>query len=292
MSIYDKTIKSVAEAAARVMAEKLHPNQQVLDVHEPEKDKLTAQDFKKLRAMKKEEAEVQQEGWDDMMKAVKERRGPQPSGGAGVKKGKAYGGSAQKDKPEHAIDKLVDKPKKKKLSEMVALYQEKGLKALSEMAKVEQLDEGSGPKEKQKTPHRDINSPEYRAAADKQKQKMAADKAAEPGKKLLSKMKKEEYEQLVEEPDNEQFTKEVEDQKASMAGKKKQPSVAAPSTQGVKTMPEEVQMDERALTEPEMKKKEEVVKSMKKKLSGFKDRYGDRAKEVMYATATKIAKKD
>lgn len=47
---------------------------------------------------------------------------------------------------------------------------------------------------------------------------------------------------------------------------------------------------ERALTEPETKKKEEVVKSMKKKLSGFKDRYGERAKSVMYATATRIAK--
>jgi hypothetical protein len=42
----------------------------------------------------------------------------------------------------------------------------------------------------------------------------------------------------------------------------------------------------------DMKKKEEVVKSMKKGMTGFKDRYGDRAKEVMYATATKIAKKD
>jgi hypothetical protein len=29
---------------------------------------------------------------------------------------------------------------------------------------------------------------------------------------------------------------------------------------------------------------------MKKNLSSFKDRYGDRAKEVMYGTATKIAK--
>jgi hypothetical protein len=27
-------------------------------------------------------------------------------------------------------------------------------------------------------------------------------------------------------------------------------------------------------------------------MSGFKERYGDRAKEVMYATATKQAKKD
>lgn len=35
------------------ISEALHPNQQKLDVHEPEKDKLTAQDFKMLRAKKK-----------------------------------------------------------------------------------------------------------------------------------------------------------------------------------------------------------------------------------------------
>lgn len=34
------------------MNEKLHPNQQKLDVHEPEKDKLTAADFAKLRSMR------------------------------------------------------------------------------------------------------------------------------------------------------------------------------------------------------------------------------------------------
>ena len=33
--------------------EKLHPNQQKIDVHEPEKDELTAADFAKLRAMRK-----------------------------------------------------------------------------------------------------------------------------------------------------------------------------------------------------------------------------------------------
>ena len=50
--------------------------------------------------------------------------------------------------------------------------------------------EGSGSKEKQKTPYRDINSAEYRAAADKQKQQMAKDAAAEPGKKLADKIAK------------------------------------------------------------------------------------------------------
>jgi hypothetical protein len=55
---------------------------------------------------------------------------------------------------------------------------------------------------------------------------------------------------------------------------------------------EEVQMDERTLTPAETKEKEKNVKGMKKSVSGFKARYGDRAKEVMYATATKMAKKD
>ena len=50
-------------------------------------------------------------------------------------------------------------------------------------------------------------------------------------------------------------------------------------------------IEERTLTEPEAAKKEEIVMSMKKKMSGFKERYGDKAKSVMYATATKIAKK-
>jgi len=64
--------------------------------------------------------EAVEEGWDDMMKAVKDRSGPQPSGGSGVKKGKAYGGSAQKDvKEPEAKEKKVKEafkdPDQKKL---------------------------------------------------------------------------------------------------------------------------------------------------------------------------------
>lgn len=43
------------------------------------------------------------------------------------------------------------------------------------------------------------------------------------------------------------------------------------------------------MTEKQMKKREEIVKSMKKNKADFEDRYGDRAKDVMYATATKMA---
>ena len=52
------------------------------------------------------------------------------------------------------------------------------------------------------------------------------------------------------------------------------------------------QMNERSLTSDEKSEMEKNVKGMKKSLSGFKDRYGDKAKSVMYATATKMAKKD
>ena len=97
---------------------------------------------------------------------------------------------------------------------------------------------------------------------------------------------------VEEEVTNDEFTKEYKDQLASFEGKKKQPKVAVGKTTGVKEMPESVELDERTLTSGESKKKEEYVKGMKKGLSGFKQRYGERAKEVMYATATKMAKKD
>jgi hypothetical protein len=98
-------------------------------------------------------------------------------------------------------------------------------------------------------------------------------------------------ETIVEEPTEEQFNKELKDQQDSAAGKKPQPKVSAGKTTGVKTMPESVELDERELSTGEAKKKEEYVKGMKKKLSGFKERYGERAKSVMYATATSMAKK-
>ena len=57
----------------------------------------------------------------------------------------------------------------------------------------------------------------------------------------------------------------------------------------MKTFKQFQDLIERTLTEPEKDKKEEIVKSMKEK--GDFSKYGDDAKSVMYATATKIAKK-
>jgi hypothetical protein len=97
--------------------------------------------------------------------------------------------------------------------------------------------------------------------------------------------------------------KEVQRHKDINSGKalnqlvKKNPGVLKTYAKDVKRTKklygEEVdQIDERSMTEPEMKNREKIVKSMKKGMQGFKDRYGDRAKDVMYATATKQAMKD
>ena len=60
----------------------------------------------------------------------------------------------------------------------------------------------------------------------------------------------------------------------------------------MKTFNEFVSLSERPLTKGEEDKKEDIVKGMKKDKKGFKDRYGDDAESVMYATATKLAKED
>ncbi len=56
------------------------------------------------------------------------------------------------------------------------------------------------------------------------------------------------------------------------------------------SMQESIQ--ERELSKGEEKEKERIVKGMKKNKSDFKDRYGKDAEAVMYATATKNAKKN
>jgi len=50
--------------------------------------------------------------------------------------------------------------------------------------------------------------------------------------------------------------------------------------------------EERHMTGGEKEKREKIVMSMKKGMKGFKERYGKRAKNVMYATATKQSMKE
>jgi hypothetical protein len=51
-------------------------------------------------------------------------------------------------------------------------------------------------------------------------------------------------------------------------------------------------VSEKEMTPAQEKKREEIVLSMKKEMPRFKKKYGDRAKDVMYATATKMAMKE
>ncbi len=95
---------------------------------------------------------------------------------------------------------------------------------------------------------------------------------------------------IGEEADTAEFAQNLETNKAKSSGKTKQPNLAKGDVIAVKN--EEVeQVEERHMTDAEMTKRETIVKSMKKGLSGFKQRYGDKAKNVMYATATKQAMK-
>lgn len=55
---------------------------------------------------------------------------------------------------------------------------------------------------------------------------------------------------------------------------------------------EAVEFTEEEMTDAQKAKKEKIVKELKKKMSEFKDRYGEKATDVMYATATKMAMKD
>ena len=87
--------------------------------------------------------------------------------------------------------------------------------------------------------------------------------------------------------------------KKAAAPKAKAPAAAAPKRKRkyklddllASVRSEQVQIDEKILSTAETKEKERLVKSMKDKAGDFEKRYPGRGKEVMYATATKMAKK-
>jgi hypothetical protein len=102
MQFKDKINQSVADAVAKIMGEALHPNQQKLDVHEPEKDKLTAKDFEMLRKGKKAVTKEEVENLDEVKMADLPSTKVQ---------GRAYGSS----KPQPSALDLVKGPKEKDL---------------------------------------------------------------------------------------------------------------------------------------------------------------------------------
>ena len=236
MRMNDSITKSVSEAYTKMKAEELTAKQKKIDLNK--NNKIDGEDLAKLR---KEDNEVE-EGWDDMMKAVKAKSGPQPSGGSGIKKGTRYGGSNQKDEPE-VKEKPMAKTKKKPFSEMLETYKSAGLKSLFESIEEKALAEES-------------TNDEFKAELDDMQSKSTGKKKAEVAKAKVDAVKQEEVD-----------INDINGVKMSTIG-------------------------EEEMTDDQMKKREDIVKGMKKGMTGFKERYGDRAKSVMYATATKQAMKD
>jgi hypothetical protein len=415
----NKEIRDVADVAARIMAglpplqEKLHPNQQKIDVVDDEK--IDGKDFAKLRAgkkpdVKKEEVEQQDEAMSHQAKttmkhipnaspALKQAaKDIKPGVGGyrdridmlkagGVKEeveeldevkmadlpstkvqGRSYGSSKPqpsafdvlKGPKEKELKSIESEKKKKKMSEMVALYKEGGMKAFFESIKKDDLIS------------EEPDSAQFAKELEDQKAKMDGKmKGGDVAKASVQAVKQEEVEQIDEistktlakaasaasDPDADyHYGKSHDPQKFADHAKKTKDAKSAAAVQGAAdakghyTRPghtlgsydklahrtparvtgagkankqdvnklkksislnaesteqdiyvidadlangvDQVNIEERMMTEPEKQKKEEMVKSMKKGLAGFKERYGDRAKNVMYATATKNAMKD
>lgn len=398
-----EAIANIAEADYKAKMEELKGQQHKLDKNK--NNKLDSQDFKILRGEKKavkEDSEQVEEGWDDMMKAAKERRGPQPSGGEGKKKGRAYGGAAQKSKPEQETQKeevenieeglghwvvkqmarLANKndlqdhhinvAKKKVISDLGTGHPQADniLNKHKKMAKDAQYHKKSDAEARQhfadnmQTLDNDVKSArsvkeeveqieaealiedveiinevslgaKIRAYAhhtanafhsadygdqesadrhDAKAEKIKANIVKHHGQAAADHAEKHAHAKIFgsEKPhgrgdpyahdklkgglrSNTGVTKSGKIPKGTQKAMKNKimtyghhRDIAGPKAK----LPEEVQIEERSLTSGEKAEMEKNVKGMKKNLAGFKSRYGDRAKSVMYATATKQAKKD
>ena len=323
----DKTTQSVADAVKKIMEadaqkkveEALIGNQKNIDKNH--NNKIDAQDFKILKgqkkAIKKEEVvkeEVQQlnevkladltprkiegksygknyvdpEGADDAddMKSKKK-----------VSKG-TYASRATRGFETPAAKAKRDAKiamRRESFTELLNSYQENGIKGLFEsLERIEESEDNEAQNmyDKAHSEHMKKGNSEKEAhkhATGVMRNKYPNHTASSGEGQVYKTPVKEEI--LDEEPSNDEFTAELQDAKAKAEGKGKKAEVAKPKVMA--TSNEEVeQIEERTLTADETDKKEHIVKSMKKGLAGFKERYGKDAKSVMYATATKQAKKD
>jgi hypothetical protein len=285
----DKVTQSVAEAAKKVM-EELKGNQHKIDKNK--NNKIDAHDFKLLR---KEE----QEQIDELSSATMKS----------YVKGAKSDVAAHKDQKSSAMDQGDHKTASdsaaaiaKRQAGMAAAKAKLNKEETEDLLEYESKD---GVYKHQAKPGRyggtEKESDYVKGPSNAALKKIEAEKAKK--KKKFSEMveiyqstgikglfEELDQEEIAEEATNDEFKKELDKAQAKSEGKEKA-DVAAAATKGTKEMKEEIEeLDERQLTEPEAKKKEDMVKGMKKGIQGFKDRYGDRAKEVMYATATARAK--
>ena len=319
----DNITQKVAAVAAQILSgqkpveEELKGNQKVLDKNH--NNKLDSQDFKILRGEKK--AIKEEDAYDKDRYAVKN--------GKAVKDNPAHMGS--KDEPHHVWAKSADEALKKKMNKEEVEQINEGIEDRLEAARAKAKAAGKPIKDKPAAPKSNVRKIEGSAyGGAKQKDEPEADEDDTPAKKTVKYGARQNYKRstrvnesftemlsrydqeglkfvadtlVVEEPTEEEFNAEIKKAQDKSQGKDKA-EVAKASVQAVKNEEvevidadeingvDEVTIDERHMTDSEMNKREKIVKSMKKGLSGFKQRYGDKAKNVMYATATKQAMKD
>ena len=319
----DNITQKVAEAARKILTgqtvtEKLHPNQQKIDVVDDEK--IDAKDFAKLRAMKKEEVEQIDELSKDTLKSYagkvidKTRTMPQ-----GQKKQKHLTGlvnamNKMKEEVEQVEEGIEDRLEAARAKAKAAgkPIKDKAPAAKSNVRKVEGSAYG-GSKQKDEPEAEEDDTPAKKTVKYGARQNYTRSKRVnESFTQMVSDYKTEGLKfisesLIVEEPTEEEFNAEIEKAKAKSQGKDKA-QVAKASVQAVKNEAveqeiqvinadaangvEQIDIEERSMSDAEMNKRETIVKSMKKGLSGFKERYGNKAKNVMYATATKQAMKN
>jgi hypothetical protein len=102
-------------------------------------------------------------------------------------------------------------------------------------------------------------------------------------------LRKEEAEETIEESEERMARA---DYKVGASGRKSHKEIVFNDAESKDDEEDKKEMKEAKMSDADMVERERIVKGMKKNLTGFKARYGDRAKEVMYATATKQAMKE
>lgn len=82
------------------------------------------------------------------------------------------------------------------------------------------------------------------------------------------------------------------DYKVSKSGRKSHKQIVFPNGEPTVDADKKDSVKEAKMSDADIAERERIVKGMKKNLTSFKSKYGSRAKDVMYATATKMAMKE
>lgn len=324
-------VKTVTEQVKpEMLNEELKGNQHKIDANK--NNKIDAHDFKLLRSKKqvdeakyepaepdadaiakkkaREEAQRRREekaerDADDLSKDYKPK-----TQSSGVKKvsGRAYGGAAQKDETNESV---------KSFSGLLESFMTGGIKSLFENLEVveeeaseeefnaelkKQKDKAEG-----KAPQADVAAAATQGTKDMKEEVEELDETPKVDRGLSGKQK---VSARAARGDNDMGLgigntsggqarhREFQNVNVAKSGERKGMITKAAITKTKDEIKsrlnkEEVEdLEERTLTSTETAEKERIVKGMKKGIEGFKQRYGERAKEVMYATATARAKED